>query len=77
MKCPGQDMQFWKPGDIYEVDCPGCGRTVEFFKDDTARRCGADASEHGLYGPIDTVRDHVQPGLADRGAPGRRNAAGQ
>jgi hypothetical protein len=33
-------MQFWKPGDIYEVDCPGCGRTVEFFKDDTARRCG-------------------------------------
>ncbi len=39
MKCPGQDMQFWKPGDIYEVDCPGCGRTVEFFKDDTARRC--------------------------------------
>jgi hypothetical protein len=40
MKCPGQDMQFWKPGDIYEVNCPGCGRTVEFFKDDTARRCG-------------------------------------
>lgn len=40
MKCPGQDMQFWKPGDIYEVECPGCGRTVEFFKDDTARRCG-------------------------------------
>lgn len=40
MKCPGQDMMFWKPGDIYEVDCPGCGRTVEFFKDDTARRCG-------------------------------------
>ena len=40
MKCPGQDMMFWKPGDIFEVDCPGCGRTVEFFKDDTARRCG-------------------------------------
>lgn len=41
MKCPGQDMQFWKPGDIYEVECPDCGRTVEFFKDDTARRCGS------------------------------------
>jgi len=40
MKCPGQDMMFWKPGDIYEVECPGCRRTVEFFKDDTARRCG-------------------------------------
>ena len=39
MKCPGQDMQFWKPGDIFEVECPRCGRTVEFFKDDTARRC--------------------------------------
>ncbi len=40
MKCPGQDMQFWKAGDIFEVECPHCGRTVEFFKDDTARRCG-------------------------------------
>ncbi|MFZ7127265.1 MAG: phosphohydrolase [Desulfobacterales bacterium] len=40
MKCPGQDMQFWKPGDIFEVQCPNCGRIVEFFKDDTARRCG-------------------------------------
>ena len=39
MKCPGQDMQYWKPGAIYEVDCPGCGRKVEFFKDDPARRC--------------------------------------
>jgi hypothetical protein len=33
-------MQFWKPGDIFEVKCPACQRTVEFFKDDTARRCG-------------------------------------
>jgi hypothetical protein len=40
MKCPGQDMQFWKAGDIFEVACPRCGGTVEFFKDDTARRCG-------------------------------------
>jgi len=40
MKCPGQDMQFWKPGDIFEVECPRCDGTVEFFKDDTARRCG-------------------------------------
>lgn len=39
MKCPGQDMQFWKPGDIFEAECPKCGRSVEFFKDDTARRC--------------------------------------
>lgn len=39
MKCPGQDTQFWKPGAIYEVKCPACGHSVEFFKDDTTRRC--------------------------------------
>jgi hypothetical protein len=39
MRCPGQDTQYWKPGAIYEADCPNCGRPVEFFKDDTMRRC--------------------------------------
>jgi DNA-directed RNA polymerase subunit RPC12/RpoP/chorismate mutase len=39
MKCPGQDSRFWKPGDIFETRCPACGAEVEFFKDDTARRC--------------------------------------
>jgi len=39
MKCPGQDTQNWKPGDIFEVPCPNCGRILEFFKDDTSRRC--------------------------------------
>jgi len=40
MKCPGQDTQYWTPGAIFEVKCPECGHTVEFFKDDTARKCG-------------------------------------
>lgn len=40
MKCPGQDTQYWKPGAIYEVKCPECGHVVEFFKDDTNRKCG-------------------------------------
>jgi len=40
MKCPGQDTQYWKPGAIYEVKCPKCEHSVEFFKDDTARKCG-------------------------------------
>ena len=40
MRCPGQDMQYWKPGAIFEANCPHCGQTVEFFKDDTARTCG-------------------------------------
>ena len=39
MKCPGQDTQYWKPGAIFEVPCPECGVTVEFFKDDTSRKC--------------------------------------
>jgi hypothetical protein len=39
MKCPGQDMRNWKPEDIYDVKCPGCGMAVEFFKDDIKRRC--------------------------------------
>jgi len=40
MRCPGQDMQYWKPGAIFESNCPQCGHPVEFFKDDTARKCG-------------------------------------
>lgn len=40
MKCPGQDSRYWKPGSIFEAKCPECGKTVEFFKDDTTRKCG-------------------------------------
>jgi HD superfamily phosphodiesterase len=40
MKCPGQDTKYWKPGSIFEVKCPKCGGEVEFFKDDTTRKCG-------------------------------------
>jgi putative nucleotidyltransferase with HDIG domain len=39
MKCPGQDSRYWKPGAIFEVACPECGRPVEFFKDETTRKC--------------------------------------
>ncbi|MBN2123445.1 MAG: HD domain-containing protein [Deltaproteobacteria bacterium] len=39
MKCPGQDSRYWKPGAIFESRCPQCGNEVEFFKDDTTRRC--------------------------------------
>jgi len=45
MKCPGQDSRYWKPGAIFDVKCPSCGTMIEFFKDDTRRRCpscGAD-----------------------------------
>lgn len=40
MKCPGQDMQYWNESAIYEETCPKCGGTVEFYKDDTNRKCG-------------------------------------
>jgi DNA-directed RNA polymerase subunit RPC12/RpoP len=39
MKCPGQDMQFWENDAIYEVKCPECNKMVEFYKDDTTRKC--------------------------------------
>jgi hypothetical protein len=40
MKCPGQDSRYWKENAIFEVTCPKCDHRVEFFKDDTARKCG-------------------------------------
>ena len=39
MKCPGQDSRYWKPGAIFDSKCPQCDHKVEFFKDDTARKC--------------------------------------
>ena len=40
MKCPGQDTQYWTEGAIFEAKCPECSEGVEFFKDDTTRKCG-------------------------------------
>lgn len=39
VRCPGQDQRFWKPGDIFEVKCPGCGESIEFFKDEPKLKC--------------------------------------
>ncbi len=39
VKCPGQDQRFWKPGDIFEIGCPGCGAKIEFWKDEPTRKC--------------------------------------
>jgi putative nucleotidyltransferase with HDIG domain len=38
-RCPGQDQRFWKPEDIFEVRCPDCGQSVEFFKDEPKLKC--------------------------------------
>jgi putative nucleotidyltransferase with HDIG domain len=39
VRCPGQDQRFWKPEDIFEFDCLGCGRALEFFKDEPKLKC--------------------------------------
>jgi len=38
-RCPGQDQRYWKPEDIFEVECPRCGRPMEFFKDEPKLKC--------------------------------------
>ena len=38
-KCPGQDQRFWKPEDIFEVDCHKCGSSIEFWKDESTIKC--------------------------------------
>lgn len=49
MKCPGQDMQYWTSESIYEVKCPKCSKMVEFYKDDTSRKC--PHCEHRFVNP--------------------------
>ncbi len=39
MRCPGQDSRYWKPEAIFEAPCPVCAGPVEFFKDESTRRC--------------------------------------
>lgn len=39
VRCPGQDQRFWKPGDIFEVQCTGCENKIEFFKDEPKLKC--------------------------------------
>jgi hypothetical protein len=49
IKCPGQDTRYWKPDDIFTAECPKCGSEIEFFKDDTRRRCAWCG--HRFYNP--------------------------
>ena len=39
MKCPGQDMRYWGPDAVIETKCPTCGNSMEFFKDESTRKC--------------------------------------
>ncbi len=44
MQCPGQDTRMWDRNAIFDVPCPRCGEAVEFFKDESSRRCGTCGS---------------------------------
>jgi len=39
VRCPGQDLRFWKLGDIFDANCPHCGTAVEFWKDEPSVKC--------------------------------------
>ena len=39
MQCPGVDTRYWKSKDIFEIHCPVCKTPIEFFKDDSSRKC--------------------------------------
>lgn len=39
IRCPGQDQRYWKAEDIYDINCPDCGCSIEFFKDEPFRIC--------------------------------------
>jgi len=49
MKCPGQDSRYWQSNAIFETTCTKCGGPVEFFKDDTTRKC--DRCGHRMMNP--------------------------
>ena len=46
-KCPGQDPRPLKPGDVHDVNCPTCGKSVEPFKDDMSRKCPSCGTRFG------------------------------
>ena len=39
MQCPGQDSRYWDGEAGFESKCPNCGNVIEFFRDDSTRRC--------------------------------------
>ena len=38
-KCTGNNTQDWGFDAIFDVRCPHCGNSVEFFKDEIKRNC--------------------------------------
>ncbi len=39
MQCPGQDNRYWAGSEVFNSPCSHCGHQIEFFKDDSQRKC--------------------------------------
>ncbi len=39
MQCPGQDSRYWDGEAVFDTHCSKCGNPMEFFKDDSKRKC--------------------------------------
>ena len=59
-RCPREEEKFLKPDGIFEVDCSGCGETVELFADDEKQKCHKCGLM--LVNPRQQVTDRVGPG---------------
>ena len=38
-KCPRQDPNSFKTGDIFEINCLECGESIEFIGNEAQRKC--------------------------------------
>ena len=38
-KCPREDPNNLNVDDFFEIDCPKCGESIEFIKDEASRKC--------------------------------------
>jgi hypothetical protein len=55
-RCPGQDLRYWTPDDIFDVKCSNCGQVVELWKDEPLRICPGCSRE--IHNP------RIDPGCA-------------
>jgi len=62
VRCPGQNLRFWKLGDIFDAECPHCGTTVEFWKDEPSvkcPRCRRVIADHGKGKVGDAIESKI------------------
>ena len=52
-KCSGNNTEEWGFDSIFDIECPNCGASVEFFKDEIRRYC-PECRE-----PVYTIRDDL------------------